>query len=72
MSDGEYIIVSDIEKYKGCLVCVCGESEDRANEILERMTNNPTENDKAISKGHTNLRIEKVPKENCWWNGNLD
>ena len=68
----EYIIVGDTEKCKDCLVCPCGVSLDRAKEILDRMINNPTENDKALSEGHTNLRIKEVPKESCWWNGYLD
>ena len=72
MSEFEYVIVGDTEKYKGCLVYVCGISEDRAKEVLDRMINNPTENDKTVSNGHINLRIEKVPKEDCWWNGYLD
>lgn len=72
MSEFEYVIVGDTENYKGCIVYVCGVSEDRANEVLYRMMNNPTENDKVISKGHRNLRIERVPKEDCWWNGYLD
>lgn len=68
----EYIIVGDTEKYKDCLVCPCGASLDRAKEILDRMINNPTENDKVITKGHTNLRIKEVPEESCWWNNSLD
>ena len=68
----EYIIVGDTEKYKDCLVCPCGVSLDRAKGILDRMINNPTENDKALSEGHTNLRIKEVPEESCWWNDSLD
>ena len=69
MSD--YIIVGDTKDYGACLVCVCG-SLDRANDTLYRMLNNPTENDKALMRDHTNLRIEEVPEEDCWWNGKLD
>ena len=68
----EYIIVGDTEKYKDCLVCLCGVSLDRAKEILDRMINNPTESDKVISKGHTNLRIKEVSEKSCWWNYGLD
>ena len=68
----EYIIIGDTEKYKDCLVCPCGVSLDRAKGILNRMINNPTENDKALSEGHINLRIKEVPEEDCWWNGYLD
>lgn len=49
-------------------MCVCGKSLANANEALERMINNPTENDKRIIKGHTNLRIEEIPDKDCWWN----
>lgn len=72
MADCEYIIVGDTQNYNGCLICVCGESKDRAEETLERMTTRPTENEIRMIEGHTNLRIKEVPKSNCWWNGNLD
>ena len=68
----EYIIVGDTERNKDCLIYICGLSEDRAKEVLDRMINNPTENDKAISKGHTNLRIKEVKEENCWWRHGCD
>lgn len=69
MSD--YIIVGDTKKYGECLVCVCGTLE-RADNALYRMLNNPTENDKILMSGFSNLRIKEVPQEDCWWNGNLD
>ena len=68
----DYIIIGDTENYKDCLVCVCGTSFERAQAELDRMLNNPTDNDKRIIRGHTNLRIEEVPEEDCWWNGKLD
>lgn len=68
---GDYIIIGDTEKYKGCLVCVCG-TKQRAEECLARMLAKPTANDKRLMEGHSNLRIEGVPKKNCWWHGNLD
>ena len=61
----EYIIVGNTEEYKDCLVCLCGVSLERAKGILHRMIKNPTDNDKALSKGHTNLRIKEVPEEDC-------
>ena len=64
----EYIIVGDTEKYKGCLVTLCGTSLEHANKVLNRMVNNPSEHDKKISEGHTNLRIEEVEEKDCWWN----
>lgn len=72
MADIEYIIKGDTEKFNDCLVFTCGESKERAEEILNRILTNPTENDKRIIKGHTNLRIAECPKEKCWWNGNCD
>lgn len=66
--DNEYVIVGDTDIHKECLVYVCGSSEQRAKQILERMLNNPNENDEALKKGHSNLRIKLVPKKCCWWN----
>ena len=68
---GDYVIAGDTERYNDCLVCVCGTFE-RATEVLNRMLNNPTENDKRLIQGHHNLRIEEVPEKNCWWHGNCD
>lgn len=68
----EYIIVGDIEKLGTCLIYTCGKSRDWANKILDRMLNNPTEQDiKEVAK-FTNIRVKEVPPEDCWWNGNLD
>jgi hypothetical protein len=66
--NGEYVIVGDTEKYKDCLVCVAGRIYEKAEEILNRMLNNPTENDKRLMVGHKNLRIEFVEERYCWWN----
>ena len=68
----EYVIAGDTEEYRDCLVCVVGASFDVAKYVLNRMLNNPTEHDQLITKGHTNLRIEKVHKDDCWWNYNCD
>ena len=72
MSDSEYIIKGDVDGLGGGLVYVCGSSLDTAQRSLERMLNNPNENDKKLIARHTNLRIKEVPKEECWWNGNCD
>ena len=64
----EYIIIGDTKKYRDCLISTCGTSLEHAQEVLNRMLNNPTENDKKLMIGHTNLRIEKVAEEDCWWN----
>lgn len=64
----EYVIVGDTKEYKCCLIYVCGKSRENAEKILEGILNNPTENDKLVTKGHTNLRIEEVEDSECWWN----
>lgn len=70
--DIEYVITGDTEKYKDCLIFVIGESIEIAEQTLNRMLNNPTENDKKLIKGFTNIRIEKVDKKDCWWNEKYD
>lgn len=67
----DHVIVGDTESYEGCLVCVCG-TLDHAEEVLHRMLTNPNKNDKALMKGHSNLRIEEVPEKDCWWQRNCD
>lgn len=69
MSD--YVIAGDTKDYKDCLVCVCG-TLDHANEVLDRMLNNPTDSDKRLMNGHHNLRVTEVPEKDCWWHGNCD
>ena len=68
----EYIIVGDTERYKDCLVCLCGTSFEQAKKILERVLNNPNQNDKRLIEGHTNLRIKEVDEIYCWWNFGCD
>lgn len=70
--DVEYIIVGDTEKFNDCLVYVIGKSIEDAERVLNRMLNNPTDNDKKLIKDHTNLRIKKVNSEDCWWNKDYD
>ena len=68
----EYVIVGDTENYKGCLVCLCGSSLKRAEDTLQRMLNNPNQNDKHLIDKHTNLRIEEVDSAYCWWHYGCD
>ena len=68
----EYIIVGDVENLGTCLIYVCGTSREWADKLLDRMLNNPTEDDIKAMKGFTNLKVEEVPPEDCWWNGDLD
>lgn len=72
MGNIEYNVVGDTEDYKGCLIPTCGTSEERAKEVLNLLLANPTESDKMMMKGHTNLRIEKVEGGKCWWNEGCD
>ena len=68
----EYVIVGDTKEYKGCLVYVCGKDINRANEVLDRLLNNPDKRDLEVRKDYTNFKIEEVQDKDCWWNGNLD
>ena len=61
-----YIIVGDAGKYEGCLIRSCA-SKDNAEQTLERMLSDPTDNDKKMMEGHTNIRIEEVTSDKCWW-----
>ena len=67
MKDSDYIIVGDTERFDDCLICVAGKTKESAEETLNRMLTNPTENDKRLMDGHRNLRIKEVPAEECWW-----
>lgn len=64
----EYVIVGDTEKYDGCLVSTAGTSLEKAKAVLNRMLNNPDDNDRKLMRGHTNLRIKATKRENNWWN----
>ncbi len=68
----EYIIKGDTERYEDCLLLVCGASKENAENTLHRILNNPTDNDKRLIEGHSNLRIAEVDDKDCWWNGYLD
>lgn len=47
---------------------VCRGDRNFAEKILQRMLNNPTQNDKRCMEGHINLRIKEVEEKDCWWN----
>ena len=67
MKDSDFIIVGDTERFDDCLICVAGKSKESAEETLNHILTNPTENDKRLIDGYRNLRIEEVPAEECWW-----
>lgn len=68
----EYIIVGDNQDYNGCLIYVCGTDQSWAEQVLQRMLNHPTENDIKSMGSCTDLRVEEVLPENCWWNDTTD
>ncbi len=67
MEKVEYIIVGDTERYDECLIYTGFKTRESAEQVVQRMLNDPTENDKSIAKGHTNLRVKEVKLEDCWW-----
>lgn len=67
----EYVIVGDTERGE-CLVYVGFKTKERAEQVIQQILTNPTENDKRVTKGHTNLRAKPVEDEDCWWNDNCD
>lgn len=67
-----YLIKGDVGTYNNCLIYVCGNSLELAQQCLERMLNNPTENDKKLIQGAKNLRIEEASEKKCWWEINDD
>ena len=69
---GDYIIIGDTPKYKDVLICVCCSNRENATKVLERMTTNPTEDDKKLIKDATNLRIKHEKAEDCWWRYGCD
>lgn len=69
---GEYIIICDTNRYKDCLVCIAGNTLEKASEVLNRMLSNPTEDDKKIMSGCTNFRVSFVEEKDCWWHRNCD
>lgn len=71
MERSDFIIVGDTDIYKECLIYVCY-TEKNAEKILNRMLNNPDENDKKVMKGHYNFKIKEIPEKDCWWRGNCD
>ena len=69
MSKKEYVIAHDTAEYKNCLYCICGSDRAHAEKVLDRILNNPDEQDlAAIKNGYTNFRVEEVDSEGCWWN----
>jgi hypothetical protein len=68
----EYLIVGDTKNHKDCLIYRCGNSREDAEKVFDRLLNNPNNNDKFVSKGHFNIRIEETNSSDCWWNDMRD
>ena len=68
----EYIIVGDSEKCKGCLLYCGFKEKEQAERVLNRMLNNPTRGDEQIMRGKSNIRVQEVASEACWWNDKYD
>ena len=78
INETEFIIVADYikdpnhkdyEHYKECLVYTCGKDRSKAEEVLDRILNNPDERDlQEISEGAHNFKIKEVVSRDCWWN----
>ena len=73
--NGEYIISADYVingEVCRCLVALAGVTMEHAEEVLDRMVNNPTENDKRLIKSGKNLEIEYLEGKDCWWRYGCD
>jgi hypothetical protein len=68
----EYLIVGDTKNHKDCLIYRCGNNQEYAERVLNRLLNNPNDNDKFASKGHFNIRLKEVDSSDCWWNDARD
>lgn len=73
--NGEYIITAEYDifgKNERCLVARAGITLEHAEEVLYRMINNPTENDKRLIRNGKNLEVEFLEERYCWWNDGCD
>jgi hypothetical protein len=68
----EYLIVGDTKNYKDCLIYRCGNNRENAEKVLNRVLNNPNNDDKFASKGYFNIRLKEVDSSECWWNDMRD
>lgn len=68
----EYLIVGDTKNHKDCLIYRCGNNQEYAEKVLDRLLNNPNDDDKFASKGHFNIRLKEVDNTEYWWNDTVD
>lgn len=64
----DYYIVGDTKDFGTCLIYTCGKNREHAEKVLDRMLNNPSEQDKEELMAHTNIRIKEEDSDKCWWN----
>ena len=67
-----YHIMADFEicgKIRNCLIYGWMTGEEKAKEVLDRILNNPTEQDLMNTRGATNLHIETDTETPWWWEG---
>lgn len=57
-----FVIVGDIDGSVGCLMRVCKGDKDLAEKTLGEIISTPSYRD------YKNIRIEEIPKKDCWWN----
>ena len=67
-SKTEYIIVGDLPDAKELLIYTIMGGRDFAEEVLNRMMNNPTKQDLEERAKFTNIKIKEVKSADCWWN----
>jgi len=63
-----WIIVGDTDKYEGCLVYTIMGGRDLAEKVLDRIKNNPDDEDRRMMQTHHNFRIEETKPSEEWWN----
>lgn len=63
-----WIIVGDTDKYVGCLMYTIVGDKNYAEKVLDRILNDPDDEDKKMLKTHHNVRIEETEPKDEWWN----
>lgn len=62
-------LISSDDEDTNYLICVIGHtSKEKADNILNQMLTEPTDNDTKLMNGMHDFYIEAVPEKDCWWN----
>lgn len=72
MTGKEFIIIGDTKDYKGCLVCLAGRTQERAEEVLAEVLAKKAEGKDESLNRHENLRIKEIDSKDGWWNYGTD